>query len=57
VATEAEVANELALLFQKFSKITNPTPDTFPVAKKDAPVVMLTVNGVPPVPPDTFRTI
>jgi hypothetical protein len=51
---------QVLLLFQKSLKTTPAKPIApvkSPVAKKDAPVVMLTVNGVPPVPPDTFRTI
>ena len=47
-----------AVLFQNSLKITVPNPlNLAPVAKKDAPLVMLIVNGVSPVPPDTFRTI
>ena len=58
VDTEAPAVNaEVTLLFHKLSKITYPIPDALPVAEKFAPVVMLIVNGVPPVPPDTFRTI
>jgi hypothetical protein len=60
VASEAEMLRLVLLLFQKSLKTTpakSIPPVKAPVAKKDAPVVMLIVNGVSPVPPDTFRTI